>query len=131
MKHGNINSSWSTCHHGYLLLHGLSLPKRIFSDILIPLSISIRVKRALFESLFLKKILISDKIVLFLNIGIGLLVFLVLALKYTNNQLITECPMPFFVLWFYVLFLLAKLEYLIYTKNYYLFSGHCCYWDII
>ncbi len=35
------------------------------------------VKRALFESLFLNNMLISDKIVLFLNIGIELIVFLV------------------------------------------------------
>jgi hypothetical protein len=33
----------------------------------------------------LKKTLISDKIELLLYIGIGLLVFLALALKYTNN----------------------------------------------
>lgn len=48
-------------------------------------SISVRVKRALFESSFLKKTLISDKMELLLYIGIGLLVFLVLTLKYTNN----------------------------------------------
>jgi len=50
-----------------------------------PFSISVRVKRALFESSFLKKTLISDKMELLLYIGIGLLVFLVLTLKYTNN----------------------------------------------
>jgi hypothetical protein len=33
----------------------------------------------------LKKTLISDKMELLLYIGIGLLVFLVLTLKYTNN----------------------------------------------
>ena len=43
------------------------------------------VKSALFESFFLKNMLISDKIVLFLSIGIGLIVFFVLALKCTNN----------------------------------------------
>jgi len=85
MKQGNIISNSSTCSREYLLLNLLLLPKRTFSDMLKPFSISVRVKRALFESSFLKKTLISDKIELLLYIGIGLLVFLVLTLKYTNN----------------------------------------------
>ncbi len=85
MKQGNIIKIWSTCNNEYLLLHLLSRPNKVFSDIFIPLSISIMVKRALFESFFLKNMLISDKIVLFLSIGIGLIVFFVFALKYTNN----------------------------------------------
>jgi hypothetical protein len=80
-----MTSICSTCNKEYLLLHLLSRPKRVFSDIFIPLSISMMVKSALFESFFLKNMLISDKIVLFLSIGIGLIVFFVLALKYTNN----------------------------------------------
>jgi len=86
MKQGNIINNSSTCSREYLLLHLLLLPKRAFSDMLKPFSISVRVKRALFESSFLKKTLISDKIELLLYIGIGLLVFLVLTLKYTNNM---------------------------------------------
>ena len=46
-------------------LHLLSRPKRVFSDIFIPFSISMMVKSALFESFFLKNMLISGKIVLF------------------------------------------------------------------
>lgn len=85
MKQGNIISNSSTCSREYLLLHLLLLPMRTFSDMLKPFSISVRVKRALFESSFLKKTLIYDKMELLLYIGIGLLVFLVLTLKYTNN----------------------------------------------
>lgn len=58
---------------------------KVHSDIFIPFSISMMVRSALFESFFLKNMLISDKIVLFLSIGIGLIVFFVLALKCTNN----------------------------------------------
>ena len=77
-------------------LHLLSRPKRVFSDIFIPFSISMMVKSALFESFFLKNMLISDKIVLFLSIGIGLIVFFVLALKWANNQRNTDASYAFF-----------------------------------
>ena len=113
MKLGIIINNSSTCSREYLLLHLLLLPKRTFSDMLKPFSISVRVKRALFESSFLKKTLISDKMELLLYIGIGLLVFLVLPLKYTNSLWITEVSMPFFYAIIFTIFLLAKLEHMI------------------
>ena len=47
------------------------------------------------ESFFLKKELISEKIVLFLYIGIGLIVCFVWILKYTNFLRHAGASMPF------------------------------------
>jgi hypothetical protein len=84
-------------------LHLLSRPKRVFSDIFIPFTISMMVKSALFESFFLKNMLISDKIVLFLSIGIGLIVFFVLVyLNVLKNSELQMLPMPFFMQKFFL-----------------------------
>ena len=98
MEQGHTNSNWNTYSSQYTLLYLLLRPNNVCSFIFIPLITLIMVNIAPSALSFLKNVLIPDKNVLTLRIGIGLVSLLVLYLKDTHFLRYTQEALCFLLL---------------------------------